>query len=182
MRRTTEFGSAGHLVGRFFGSLWPGGPSSSHERWASQWLLPGEQELWRRMSGPDRRHAVRVAHDTAALLDADTPRREVMASALLHDVGKVEAGFGTIGRAVITALAVAVGRGRLAAAPSARHEGRLRRRTRLYFTHDQVGAELLEGAGSDQTTVSWAREHHLHPDRWTVDQRVAHALKAADGD
>lgn len=181
MSSSTEFGSLRHLAGRFFGALWPAGPRPEDEAWARGWLLPGEHGLWGRMSGPDRRHAVGVARDTLRLLDGGDPAgREVVASALLHDVGKVEARLGTVGRAVVTALAMVVGRRRLAAAGAA---GRgWRERAGRYLTHDRIGAELLEEAGSDPFTVAWAREHHQDPATWSIDRRLADALKAADGD
>lgn len=197
MGRAREVGSLRHLAARFFGALWPAGPRPDDEAWALGWLLPGEQALWRRMSGPDRRHAIGVARGTLALLDDGGPTagREVVASALLHDVGKVESGLGTLTRAVVTAVALVVGRARLAgpadggvAGWDAPADGQRtarpgwRRRVQLYFSHDRVGGALLRQAGSDALTVAWAQEHHLPADRWTVDLRVGEALKAADGD
>lgn len=162
------------------------------EAWALGWLLPGEQELWHRMSGPDRRHAAGVAREVAALLDdgRSLPGREVMAAALLHDVGKIESGLGTFARVGVTLAAMAVGRERLTSPPPARSEhwaaprwfSKLRQKAQVYLTHDRVGAELLTQAGAHPTTVSWAAEHHLPASRWTVERRVAEALKAADGD
>lgn len=189
-----EFGSLRHLAGRFFGALSPAGPSPEDEAWALGWLLPGEQALWHRMSGPDRRHAVGVARDTLTLLDdgGPAPDRAVVASALLHDVGKVASGLGTWARAAVTAVALVVGRTRLASGGDAATgaaapkevavPSRWRDRVRLYFVHDRVGGAMLRAAGSDPTTVAWAEEHHLPPERWTLDRRVADALKAADGD
>lgn len=179
VRAKTEFGSFRHLTGRFFGALWPGGPSQKDEEWVRQWLLPGEHELWRSMSGPDRRHGVGVARRTLALLKGNTTR-EVAASALLHDVGKLESGMGTVWRAAATALALVVGRHRFAALRDS--ERWWRRRLRLYFTHDKVGAALLAKAGSDPLTVAWAAQHHQGRESWTVDLRIADALKEADGD
>ncbi len=182
MKSAREFGSARHLVTRFVGALWPGGPRRADEAWARRFLLPGEQALWERMSGPDRRHAVGVAHATLEILHDATPSREVVASALLHDVGKVESALGTISRALVTALAMVVGRHELAAPAHDAGEARWRRRARLYLTHDRLGAALLEGAGSDPLTVAWAAQHHGDPGRWTVDPRIGAALKAADDD
>jgi hypothetical protein len=202
---------------RFFGALSPAGPKRADDDWALDRLLPGEQDLWRRMSGPDRRHAVGVARDTAVLLGEDAPGREVTAAALLHDVGKVESSFGTFSRVGITLAAVTSGRSRLVAwaeapqsggagaaqsggagaaqsggagaaqsggAGAAQSGGSLKMRTRvgMYLTHDRIGADLLRAAGSDQLTVAWAGEHHQPPETWTVDRRVAQALKDADGD
>lgn len=137
------------------------------------------------MSGPDRRHAVGVARGTLRLLEGDgqLPGREVVAGALLHDVGKVESGLGTVSRALVTGVALFTGRERLVAAPAAGGDGaRWRRRARLYLTHDRQGAALLERAGSDPLTIAWALEHHRDPTQWTVDRRIADALKAADDD
>ena len=76
----------------------------------------------------------------------------------------------TPARVVATLAGLAVGRQRVG--------GRLGR----YLRHDELGAELLRAAGSDSLTVTWAREHHLPPARWTVAARVGTALKAADDD
>jgi hypothetical protein len=215
-----EFGSWRHLAQRFAGALSPAGPAPADEAWALARLLPGEQELWRRMSGPDRRHAVGVARDTLRLLDGGAPggeggadgqarsrgqartgsdaradgelltagdipaaEREVAASALLHDVGKVESGLGTFSRVGVTLAALTVGRERLTRpAPAGGSEPRWRTRVRAYLVHDRLGADMLRQAGSAPLTVAWAAEHHLDPSRWTVDRRVGEALKAADGD
>ena len=148
--------------------------------WAVSWLSEGERSLWWRLSGPDRRHAVAVARRVSAALGHPDPGRltidqwqSIMAAALLHDIGKVEAGLGTCSRALTTAAAVVAGRDRLA-----RGSGRVGR----YLRHDTLGAALLESAGSDPLTVAWAREHHLSPARWTVPQSIGSALKAADDD
>lgn len=180
-----EFGSWRHLAGRFFAALSPVGPTPADDLWALNHLHTGEQALWRRMSGPDRRHAVGVARDSIDLLGHDQARREVIAAALLHDVGKVESSFGTFARAGITLAAMVVGRSRLrrwAGDPSGDGRPSLRPRVGLYLTHDRLGATLLERAGSQALTVSWAAEHHLAPELWTVDVTIGAALKAADGD
>jgi hypothetical protein len=126
-----------------------------------------------------------VARGAIELLDgaAGSPHREVVASALLHDVGKVESQLGTISRALVTAAALVLGRARLATLPGpGERERRLRRRVRLYLTHDRVGAALLEAAGSDPVTIAWTREHHQDPKSWTVEPELGSALKAADDD
>ena len=151
-----------HLARRFVGSLLPGGPAEAEESWALSWLGPGEVALWRRLSGPDRRHAVAVARRVPPAL---------VAAALLHDVGKIDSNLGTWGRAAATAAALVLGRRRVAAG-----SGRAAR----YLRHDEIGAGLLEAAGADPLTVAWAREHHLSPARWTVPAEVGAALKAAD--
>jgi putative nucleotidyltransferase with HDIG domain len=179
------FGSWRHLAGRFFGALSPRGPARADESWALDHLIDGEQSLWHRMSGPDRRHAVRVARDSIELLEPEQARQEVVAAALLHDVGKVESSFGTFARAAVTFMAIAFGRTRLvswAGDASGKRRPSWRTRVGLYLTHDKLGAEMLQHAGSQQLTVSWAAEHHLAPELWTVDSTIGAALKAADGD
>lgn len=179
-----EFGSAGHLAFRFFSALWPGGPPADGESWAMGMLLPGEQQLWRRMSGPDRRHGLAVARRATKALEGDGAPvpREVVAAALLHDVGKVEARLGTFARVGVTVAAIVAGRQRLVSQGSDRPGEGLRRRAALYLTHDQVGARLLRQAGSHELTAGWAEQHHMPEQAWTLDARLAHALKAADGD
>jgi hypothetical protein len=183
----SEFGSLGHLAGRFFGSLLPIGPAGADERWAQEHLLPGERDLWQRMSRVDRRHAVGVARRTVIELDGGTGNgpaaagRDVVAAALLHDVGKIQAGIGTWGRAGVTLAAMAAGRERLAGWSTSGRRA-WQRRVGLYLTHDRVGAELLATAGSDPLTVAWAGEHHRPRQRWSVDSRLGDALKAADDD
>ena len=165
-----------HLARRFVGSLRPGGPSSTEEAWATGYLLAGEADLWRSMSGADRRHAVAVARRVDRALGS--PERPVLAAALLHDVGKVRSGLGTPGRVVATVV------GAVAADRTARwaNSNGFRGRIGRYLRHPQEGAALLETAGSDPFTVAWATEHHRDPGRWTVDNRLAAALRAADDD
>jgi len=167
-----------HLVRRFAGSLWPGGPTAAGEDWAQARLLPGEQDLWRRMSGPDRRHAITVAHRVERALGHEATR-PVLAAAMLHDVGKVASGLGTFAR--VGATIVGLGGGRSQARDMQRRRG-LTRRVGLYLRHGEIGADMLAVAGSDPLTVAWTREHHRPPGEWTVDRHAAEALKAADDD
>lgn len=157
-----------HLVRRFLGSLRPGGPVPGDEAWARSHLLPGEAAIWDRLSGADRRHAAGVARVVDRGLGGAS--RPVLAAALLHDSGKVVSGYGTFRRVVATVLALVFGRQRWG--------GRLGD----YLRHDVLGAEALAAAGSDPLTVTWTREHHLPPDRWSLDPAIAEALKAADDD
>ena len=167
-----------HLVSRFFTSLWPAGPPVADETWAAGALLPAEVVLWRRMDGADRRHAVGVARRTEAAL-GDAATRPVLAAALLHDVGKVDSGFGPVRRALATIAEMVAGH---ATADRWRRQGGLVGRTGRYLCHDRIGADMLRAAGSDPLTAAWAREHHLEPARWTVPLVVGHALKDADDD
>lgn len=161
-------GRPAHLARRFVTSLWPGGPGLEGEGWVAAVLGSGELRLWQRMSGPDRRHALAVARRVEAALGEDVAP-EVLAAALLHDVGKVEAALGTFGRVGAT-LAAAAGRPDLTP------------RVGRYLEHPVRGGALLEAAGAHPLTVAWAREHHLPSERWTVPPEVGATLKAADDD
>src|SRR5439155_19397161 len=109
--------------------------------------------------GPDRRHSSAVARRAGG-------PEEVSAAALLHDVGKVEAGLGTFGRVLATVIGPGRAKGRMA----------------TYLRHDQIGARLLAEAGARPLVVTWAAEHHLPPERWTVPREIADRLKSADDD
>ena len=169
-----------HLVRRFVGSLVPGGPAATEEEWARRQLLPGEQALWNRLSGADRRHAAGVARAVEESLGpgADRP---VLAAALLHDVGKLDSGLGVWGRVAATVVGLAGGRAR---APEWEDRPGPVGRVGRYLRHPERGAALLREAGSAELTVGWARSHHLPPDRWdpAVPPAVGAALKASDDD
>ena len=171
----------GHLTRRFFGSLRPGGPSRTEQAWAQSQLLPAEREIWCALSRPDRRHSAAVARRVEAALGSSTPR-PVLAAALLHDSGKTVSELRTPGRVVATILAATTIR---TGDDAMRWEGssaRWRRAMGAYRRHPEHGADMLAAIGSDPLTVAWTREHHLPPDRWTIDEVVATALHEADDD
>lgn len=171
---------ATHLVTRFFGSLRPGGPRASERDWAEAQLLPDELELWRRMPGPDRRHSAAVARRVEHAL-GERATRPVLAAALLHDVGKLDAHLRTYGRVVATLAGGVVGHDQTVIRGWTTTTG-FTRRVGLYLLHPELGATLLGVAGSDPLTVAWAREHHLPPEDWTIDPEIADALHEADDD
>jgi hypothetical protein len=127
-----------HLAARFFGSLSSRPPELAEEQWAESHLLPGELELWRRMSNQDRRHSATVARRFVTARPEAT--RAETAGALLHDVGKIECGLGTWGRVAATIF------------------GRRGRRFTLYHDHEQIGADLAQAAGSEPATVELIAE------------------------
>jgi hypothetical protein len=170
-----------HLTRRFFGSLRPGGPSTVDQTWAEAQLLPGEQAIWCRLSGPDRRHSAAVAREVELIL-GPSAARPVLAAALLHDCGKVESGLRTPGRVVATVLGATVVRTPEEVSRWATSNSRVRRSIGQYRLHPEIGAEMLVAAGSDSLTVAWAREHHQPESSWTIDLNVAAALHAADDD
>jgi hypothetical protein len=166
-----------HLATRFAGSLSPRPPSAANRAWAASHLSDGEAQLWNSLSAADRRHSHGVAREVVRLLG--DPSRPVVAAALLHDAGKVDAHLGTFGRVIATVCAKIAGRDM---APAWASKSGFTRRVGLYLQHDELGAVRLELLGSHPLTVAWAREHHLPADQWTVASDIANALKAADDD
>lgn len=138
--------SIAHLTRRFVRSLSPAPPPADDEAWAEGFLLPGEVEVWRRMSNPDRRHAIEVSRRFEATVpDADRP---TMAAALLHDCGKIASGLGTYARVAATIWIALVGQERAGRAGGGR--GRMAR----YARHEPIGADLLAHAGSAPLTIA----------------------------
>jgi hypothetical protein len=127
--------SPGHLVRRFVGSLSQQPPSAADEGWVQGWLA--EWKLWQQMAVADRRHAVQVARRFVDRRPSAT--RAEMAGALLHDIGKIDAGLGTLARVLATLV------------------GPRTDRFRRYRDHERIGAGLLEAAGSDPVTVALVR-------------------------
>lgn len=171
-------GKASHLTKRFFGSLRPGGPSADDRAWVAKQLSPDELALWNRMNGPDRRHSTAVAHRVDEAL-GERATRPVLAAALLHDVGKIEAGLRTYGRVVATLSAAAAGRE--AADDWVKTTG-FTRRVGLYVKHPKLGGDHLGMIGSDPLTEAWTREHHLPEDQWTIDVEIGRVLRDCDDD
>ncbi len=172
-----------HLARRFFGSLSSAPPARADDEWACARLGPGEQLLWRRMSNPDRRHAVAVARAVDAALGHQAPA-DVLAAALLHDVGKVVSGLGTWPRVGATLVWGVLDRRPDPERPARwAHAGSAPvRRLGQYRLHPELGAALLVGAGAAPLTADWARQHHQPADRWTVPAPVARILKDCDDD
>lgn len=167
-----------HLARRFFGSLRPGGPPERERAWVESVLSEAEYALWVRMYGPDRRHSATVAREVERRLGHEaTPA--VLAAALLHDVGKIDADLRTWGRVVATLSAAVAGRD--TARLWIRSSG-FTRRVGLYLHHPEIGADMLEMAGSDPLSVAWAAEHHRPRDEWTVPLGIADVLHDVDDD
>src|SRR5687767_12499161 len=127
-------GGWGHLARRFVGSLWPAGPSKAKDDWARSQMTDPEQALWLRMKGFDRRHAVAVAQRVERALGAEADR-SMLAAALLHDVGKVEADLGVYGRVAATLSGKLAGRDM---ADNWRKTRGFTRRVGLYLHHPDL--------------------------------------------
>ncbi len=127
-----------HLAARFVTSLPSTPPSVRDEVWADDHLLPGERSLWVRLSNQDRRHSIAVARRFDRARHGAS--RSEIAGALLHDVGKIECGLGTFGRVAATLA------------------GPRTDRFRAYHEHEEIGAHLVDEAGSDPATVELVAE------------------------
>ena len=146
-------------------------------------LGPGELALWERMPNHDRRHSItvarRVEHSLAGTAH-DGDARWVTA-ALLHDVGKLDAGLGVFGRVGATLAGAAAGHD-MAEAWSAKRG--ITRRFGLYLRHSELGAERIRVAGGREDAARWAAAHHT-PEVWSslaIPSDVVVALHDADDD
>lgn len=170
-----------HLVGRFVCAMWPLPPRRRDSRWAASVLLPGELELWRRLVRHDRRHAVRVARRLERHL-AETPHAgdtRWIAAALLHDVGKLEAGLGVLSRVAATLLTRAVG---ARAVAGWRIRPGWRAKVGVYLAHGEIGAAMIRTVGGREEVARWAASHH-QPEAaapQAFPEEVARALAASD--
>ncbi|MDQ1386441.1 MAG: hypothetical protein QOG65_3820 [Actinomycetota bacterium] len=161
---------AGHLVGRFVGSLRPRRLDDADLDLVRSVLGPGERACWERLGRADRAESVA----TARALGPDADRAWV-AAALLHDVGKAETSFGPIRRAAATAIALVAGSRRVRSWPNG--VGR-------YVNHDELGSARLREAGARPEAVAWAAAHHRR-DRWGatgIAPDICERLAAADGE
>lgn len=171
------------LARRFFASVFARDLTPDEEAWVALVLLPGELDVWNRQPVYDRRHTLGVARRVeAALGPASEPRW--LAAALLHDVGKVDAGLGIPGRVVATLVMAVVGRARVrswAGAPG------LRGRFGRYADHGDIGARLVRETGGRDEVARWAAVHHRVPRRHDGDglglpRDVVLALRDSDRD
>ena len=163
-----------HLSARFFESLRPAEPDATDVDWVRSTLTEAEYPCWATMSRADRVEAIAVARRVEAALGAGCDERW-LAAALLHDVGKLDAGFGPFRRAGATVIAAVAGHDRVRRWPN---------RIGRYIGHDDRGAARLRKAGARPEAVAWAAAHH-RPRTWPASGlplEVCVALAAADGE
>ena len=170
-----------HLGRRFARALWPGAPRQEDVAWVAGILQPNELELWRALPGHDQRYTIRVARlvDEELAVSEFAGDERWLAAALLHDTGKLDSGFGVVGRSVATVMGAAAGPARV---DRWAHTSGFRRRVAWYLRHDERGADRIRVAGGRDEAARWAWAHH-HRDRWPgsgVPVPVAEALEAAD--
>ena len=136
-------------------------------------MTDAELALFDDMDGRDQVHSIAVARRVAE----STSAGPVIAAALLHDVGKAEAGYGLAGRVVATVLGVVAGDALVSRWHSS---GGWRGRMASHLAYPEVGRRFLEDAGSDVLVSTWAAEHHRPPEEWTVPTDIGRVLAAAD--
>jgi len=169
-----------HLARRFLGALSPAAPPAADATWAEAHLTEPERTLFASMANHDRRHAIGVARRALAQRGVDAPD-DLAAAALLHDVGKVRAGLGPVGRARATVRIAVLGRERVRT-EVARTEWT--RRVALYADHPGLGAADLLARGARPRVAGWAAVHHDGA-RWSdsgFGPDDTAALAAADDD
>ena len=128
----------------------------------ARWLPPTAMALFRTMSVADQQHSLRVCR---GLQRHGCTEQDLLAAALLHDVGKAagRVPFWTrpaivIGKRCLPALLT-----HLAISPAlstACNVPRWRRALSYAWWHAEVGAELAAAAGLSQRSVLYIRTHH----------------------
>jgi hypothetical protein len=126
-----------HLVKRSVESLVARPLGEAERRHVAELLLAGELAFFERLAVADQRHAIGVLRRFDVLQPGApaTARR----AALLHDIGKVDCGLGTIQRVIATVI------------------GPRTETFRRYHNHERIGIELLESAGSHPETLALLR-------------------------
>lgn len=132
-----------HLAGRFFRSLLAVRPGVEDQAFVAEHLAAELAEVFWRQPVPDLDHAVRGAR---FLTRAAPGRTDLVVAFLLHDIGKRHCGLGTVGRSIVTALALA----HLPTGP----------RGRAYRAHAEIGAAELEDLAATRMAIGFARHHH----------------------
>jgi putative nucleotidyltransferase with HDIG domain len=152
-------------------------PAADAARLAAEYLPPALQPLYHGMSRAEQWHSLAVLR---ALLRQGQADPDLLAAALLHDVGKTRSPLRLFDR-VLVVLAQ-----RLApAATQAWGKGAPRGWRRPFVVaarHADWGGKILEQAGASPRLVVMVRRHHAaQPLRGTDVDRLLAALQTADG-
>lgn len=126
----------------------------------AQWLPASALPLFRTMSDADQRHSLRVCQ---GLQERGCSNQDLLAAALLHDVGKAQGRvpFWTRPAIVLGKLCVPHLLKSLAVYP---YEGKKlpawRRSLSNAWWHAEIGADLASNVGLSQEAVLYIRMHH----------------------
>jgi putative nucleotidyltransferase with HDIG domain len=163
---------------RQFVDAWLARVSPQELREADKVLPPGAQELFRKMSVPDQRHSLNVMR---TLRRAGHSEVDLLAAALLHDVGKSAARIHSWHRATIV-LSKRFAPGLLAWLTNGEPHG-WRRPFVIHRQHMKIGAQWAAQAGCRPLTVSLIRRHQeaLRREPRNEEERLLVALQQADG-
>lgn len=166
-----------YRVGQFFRALAVRLPEEDVEQ-ALRVLTPQARGLFRRQARPDQRHALAVY---TTLRRAGHTDADLLAAALLHDVGKADARLAAWQRAIVVLLERFAPR--LLAHLSRGEPRGWRCPYVMQSIHPEVGAQWAQEAGCSPVTVALVRRHQEQPVSGSAlseeDQWLA-ALQAAD--
>lgn len=149
-------GSLAHLSSRFFDVLLYRPLDAAERVTVETWLTPDLADIFFAQPEADQRHGYEAGlHVMAAGTEPD-----VVVAAVMHDVGKREAGLGILGR-VIASLFIMTG------LP-------LTRRMQLYRDHGMTAAAELAALGAPPLAIDFALHHHserpssIPPETWEL--------------
>ena len=144
------------------GFVAPLAPADNAE--VAHWLPASALPLFQSMSRADQQHSLRVCRGLLAHGCSDD---DMLAAALLHDVGKAEGRvpFWTrpaivIGRHIAPGLLMRLAVCPLNAGDAGKRKARWRRSLGYAWWHAEVGAELAAAAGLSERAVLYIRTHH----------------------
>ena len=129
-----KIATVAHLVRRWVGSFDRRPIDSARLEAVASVLSPDEYALWQSMRIEDRRHSL-IVFDRYRASRPNGSRAE-FAGVLLHDVGKLAANLGTVGRIVATLV------------------GARGVRFRAYHDHEVLGAVMAARVHADPLTVA----------------------------
>lgn len=128
-----------HLIRRFFSSLSAAPLNDLEQAWVKDVLSVREHDLWCTQAIVDQRHSCDIARRFVEIRSLAS--RDEIAGALLHDIGKNDAGLGIMARVVATVLPL----------PTPRFVA--------YRHHQQRGAQLLKTIDSSDITIALVAGH-----------------------